>query len=585
MRKKVSSQIGMSYIFPFFMLLFFVFLKFHRVVLPSNCEKSTFASNGDGLNTAWNNMIMTKQSFPPWQSSTSWVNFPMGEPFWTSDWWSSIIPRSFLFLFSKVTNPICGYNLTAFTGVFLTSLFAYILIFRLIKNVLVGLISGIVMSFSSYLTYAIPQHVHKTFMWGLLLVILLCFESLKKASIQRLVVLGLVSGIAAYIDGYYTVMILISVFAFTIVFLNGLRRNYFSPNRFNFTSAFIPLFLFFILQIPNVVALAIDSPHTFYGLRSIQALEIFRLQIWHLLVPSPNNPYLPQSIKHHLQDRLDGSNFTETSFYLTWTFIVFAILALTKKSRIRINFEGISLLPKSKAKSKELDAVLLFLFAVMSIAFMISFFPSFWRPIFEYIPFFRTLARFGLLLDISIICLGAIGMQIVLKRFASLQKRLSVMLLILAMLSLELGIPNSQIIPVRNFSVESPSAYVWIRENTPKEAIILEFLRWTPGASHLGFGVIHERKVANPWRPHSILMTERFYDAGSIGFVCYIKSHHVNFVIEHQHFPISTEFLDLGFLNLVYPQESSVDYSQIADIRIFQVDSGQIPTIYDCDNG
>lgn len=572
-----------SYILPSFSLSLLVFTQFHNVVLPKNCRRNTFAAYGDGLNTIWNNLIMIEQDFPFWQRSTNWVNFPKGEPFWTSDWWSSIIPRSFLYLFSKISNPICGYNLTAFSGILLTSITAYLLVFRLTRNIFVGIASSFTLTFSSFLTYAIPEHVHKTFMWGLLLVLLLCLESIRSLRIHSLVVLGITSGVMSYIDGYYTVMIFVLIVSFTLVALFKLWRLKQSNSYFSLKRIWIPFLILSSFQIPNVAVVVIDPPQTFFGLRSVQSLDVYQLKLWHLFLPSPSNSYLSETFINSLENRLNGSNFTETAFYLTWTFIAFSCFTFIKVGRITVDTTGVSMVGKNRTYSKGLDSSLMILFVVIFIAVVFSFFPTFWKTFFTFVPFFRSISRFGLLLDISFVCLGAIGMQLVFLRLRLLRARLLLMLLVTTTLFLELGSPAAQNIPMKNVEFESPGGYSWIREKTPKESIIFEFSRWTPGSSHLGYGAIHERKVANPWRPNTLLVTERFYDAGEDGFACFLMEHRVDFLVGHQSFPIPIEFQNLKFLILVYQENNNLSKYLPPDIRIYKVVKNIIKKRYTCD--
>lgn len=575
-------QVSKYYTVPLLALAIAVISQFREVLKPNLCRNYTFATYGDGLNTIWNNFILTKQGFPPWQQSTNWVNFPVGEPFWTSDWWSSIIPRMILYSSSEIWGPICGYNLTAFLGVLLTSCVAYCLVFQITRSVFIGIISSITLTFGPYLTAAIPEHIHKTFLWGLLLVLLLSFRSIERPNMCRLSVLGFVSGIMSYIDGYFTIMIFIIVATFTASLLLRRNSNKSLGSNLTFWKALIPLIYLIVFQIPNILAITLNSPQTFYELRSAQSIDIYRLRLWHLFIPSYSNPYLPSFIQGYITRNIGGTNVAEIAVYLTWTFFLFSLFALTQISRITIDTHGSIISRVVRKTNYRMEPSLLMLILITLIALFISFSSSIWKVLFTILPFFRTISRFGLLLDVSIICLGAIGMHVAFSRIAKMGFRYAAKLGVCLILTLELGIPGLQNLEIVDFQKVVPQGYFWIRENTNPDSVILDFKRWSPGSSHLGYGLIHQRKVANPWRPSSIVLTEKFYDAGESGLYCFLSEHEVDYIVAGMDFPIPSELYDSRILKVVYQDATIKSNEFVKDVEVFKVDKIKVAEILKC---
>jgi hypothetical protein len=142
--------------------------------------------------------------------------------------------------------------------------------------------------------------------------------------------------------------------------------------------------------------------------------------------------------------------------------------------------------------------------------------------------------------------------------------------------------PGSQNLEIMDFRKDVPQGYFWIRENTALDTVILDFKRWSPGSSHLGYGVIHQRKVANPWRPSSLILTEKFYDAGKRGLYCFLFEHTVDYIVVGIDFEIASELYDPKILKAVYEGTPIKSNEHIKDVKVFHVDNTKIAEMPKC---
>jgi hypothetical protein len=523
-----------------FLAALFVFATFASVVLRDalkNCSTKSVGLFGDAYSTMWTNLVMTKQSFPPWQQRTVSTGFPQGEIFWPFDWWTSILIRLPLYVLSELFNPICGYNLMVFVGFVFSSSCAWLLAHKVTKNNFISILAGLMFGFGPFAQSAMTGHINYMYIGVLPLLIYLLLKSFSVEG-RQLILIGIALGSFSYIDGYFFVP---SAILLGLVLVLKIAESISKAEEKHFPQKISLFVTYAFCQVPLLILYlqAIGSNTDQFPARDWNELNVYSIQYWHFLVSSNDNIYYGDFFANWTKNNLNGSNFSETGLFTGYSFLLLAIfctlyilknkrLARSGKKSARLSY----LLHKKSLKFLIVTAIFGLMLSMKPILNILGIsipMPS--GIIFQLAPYWRTISRWGLITTISIIVIGALGYKILVQNLGG-KKRIIASILVSVLVIMDLGLPTS-LSPKTEKVVQSEGPYAWISENTNDNSVILDVVPYSVDGFFLGHALTAQRKMANTIRPPEKSYQKELLYPGNANFTCALDEAKVDYLVFH----------------------------------------------------
>jgi hypothetical protein len=301
-----------------------------------NCTDST---SGIGDNTAgpiWKNSLKPDQSILG--NSENSTNYPTGESLYSPVGYVSLVQSTFMWSISKVTNPVCAYNLYNIISYVLTAVVMFAFVFYLTRNRWIALLGGYAVAFTPYVQSKIGGHPSYGYAALLIAILWSALHLITYRKKVHAVMLGALLAICAYFDPYFILFaITITVPVLLTWLIVGLRktRAKISINRHQLRKRMMPFalsILVFILLMTPLIAVRIINANSIEssvsGVRGnvrAAAMMCSNKPIDYIL-PDPENIYLK---------KIFGSDYTTKNTELrNWcgngeSRVSISILALT----------------------------------------------------------------------------------------------------------------------------------------------------------------------------------------------------------------------------------------------------------------
>jgi hypothetical protein len=307
----------------------------------TSCSTSTASLGSDSTGgMAW--MQWVGGNDLSWEASTK-SNYPYGEAINRPQLVTSALFISAYKVLASLTTPICGLNLIVLLGYLSCALTMFGLVKWLLGRSDIALFAGYAAAFVPF--HLIKSQSHVNYIYGSLFIgIIWSFLWLiSKPSYYRAILLGIVSCLSFYFDGYFIL--------FSALLLAGLFGSYFAYEiiRFVFVKEKIQTkigvmfrrikFLLVaaitlgLLLVPIAVVYKSNSKQISESLASVRSPIISETLIYgarpiEFVAPAANNPLLPDSYAAWRMSKVHGSNPSESTLYLGTTIILLAIVAL-----------------------------------------------------------------------------------------------------------------------------------------------------------------------------------------------------------------------------------------------------------------
>jgi hypothetical protein len=383
-------------------------------------------------------------------------------------------------------SEVAGYNLVILINIFLAGFAMHWLVTYLTKNKLAGIFSGIAFMFSSYLLAHSQQHLGLSGIFWFPLIILYLLKFSEEAKWKNICFSGVFIGGAIAQNFYYGYMALILTLVFAIYFLaiKIIKKE----NALKFISQLI---LIGIIALVLSLPITYNSYYEFFNksnavtqnttVRSGAELSVYSAKWINYFYPSPDNPIFGKFTKNAYNDSLkqSGSNIAEQSLYLGIIPILLMIYGLWQIAKAK-DSPPIDQVETNQESRIKIFVLFLLLLAIVTFYFSFTSTISLFRInfktpanyIFQYLPYFRVYARFGLIVILSVSILAGTGLSVILNHVKN--KKIATLLYVFLVLFLLAELIN---FPLTHSVNVSKNATPKIYENLAKldRGIVVEY--------------------------------------------------------------------------------------------------------------
>ena len=420
-----------------------------------------------------------------------------------------------LLLLTLLQNEIFAYNFIMLATFPMAGLAMYFLAVYLTRNKWASFVAGLAYAFCPY-HFAHASHITLANIQWMPLFILFLFKLHKERTYPNAIFCGLFFALTLLSDTYYGYFMLVAAATFFIFMLfRKLFRKIKKLHVINFTPQVGIMKNISLLCVTVFTALIICFPYIFPILdsylsndgkltvlksyeRNIKELKEPSASILNYIIPSSNHPVFGS-----LARRLDGSLFygenpQEYNLFLGFFVIIMSVYAFRLwKARKKTEVKDLK-------KTEEMDFSINFFAVLAVVAFLFSLYPVFflfgkelWLPsayIYDIVPFFRSIGRFGIVLMLAFSVLMAFGIKFILERLNTKKARAGLVILCSFIVIFEFV--NFPPFKATDIAV-SESVYFWLKDQ-PTETLIVEYpIEEDDTVTYLFNQRAHQKKLVN----------------------------------------------------------------------------------------
>jgi hypothetical protein len=367
---------------------------------------------------------------------------------------------------------LTAWNVFVFCGFVLTGVFAFALFGRLGLHWIASLFGAYVLTFNGYLVEkAFVGHGALVHVWVFPVLLLALLALRQRASAASAVLVGLVLGLAFYVNSYYGLFGLVVIFLFMAV--DFVLTTGWAERLWRCTLATMIVATAGLALTPAIVGWIEGGPELGRTLsRSVVSLQAFGIEPLSFLVPSERHPVFGDVVNEATRHQLASSS--EPTFFFGYTTLVLALSAVVA---------GVLRYRRTRTLSG-IPFVALFAVALVPVAFLMALprrinvagvdIPTFSYFIGEITTFWRVPARFGILVGLGIIVLAIVALDHVVR----VTQRPYLGVAALGLVAFELA-PGP---PIETWNASKPPAYItWLRDSPP--GIVANYPLPGPGAA------------------------------------------------------------------------------------------------------
>ena len=402
----------------------------------------------------------------PTSSKSLFTGFPNGEDEWQTGFLSSGLIRIFGFLLAKVIGPICTYNVIYIILNLVLILALQAIFFKILQDKIFSLSIALVIQTSPIILYKGLEHFAYILL-GLYLYIFIQMSSKLKepTKIRKFGFYLICLNLFIFIDGYYLLLIIATLFSFLLFGLSQINKKY--DKDYMYKNILLVLNISIIL----LFAFLIKKFSILSEYRYRKEIDFFR---WNFREELQNSLQINKNVIPLSTDFTSYGNIS----------ILIAILLLS-----------FYLLFKNKLKIRFTESEL-FLLTIIVIVFQIRipYIEIGFMDIIEKINlnFFRATNRFAPVIYILVlfIIIRNINEQKLLKKW----KIIKVFFASLLVLNMYLMWINRIELPsLSNVN----SSYWWVKKNVPEESALYHFNDRRSDSYYIAYQLIHEHKLMN----------------------------------------------------------------------------------------
>lgn len=437
-------------------------------------------------------------------------NYPYGETLGRPQFVTSSIFIGIYKVLALLTSPICGINLMALLGYMSTGLMAFGLVKWLLKRFSIAIFAGFAAAFVPFHQFKSQSHIN--YIWGSLFIAVIWayLWFMSRPSYKRAAVLGAVSSLGFYFDGYYVLIssvVIGSLFSSSFILdLLRLRTNM-RQNKIILSRAVTRLkYLLVSVGVLAVLLIPILQVYRTSGKAISQSLAAVRSDIKtetitygarpiEFIVPSSNSALVPNEVPWTIKPH--GSNASENTLYLGYTIILLALVAYARLFYRKDRSVKFRDMPYA-----DLVFVLSLVFAacyVMSLPALTSVFghtiPTPTYILIKLTANWRVLSRMFLALQPVAVILASLGLYMLIRRRAP---KLQLVIVALCGLLLFLEYLPTPLHPTTDLYKDAPPIYQQIRTD-PQVKLVAEYpldgILYTPQI--FTFQQMHNKELLN----------------------------------------------------------------------------------------
>lgn len=169
-----------------------------------NCTDSIFGFGDSTAGPIWKNSLKPDQ--PVLGGYVNSTNYPQGESIYSPVAYASLIQSVATTGLSKITNPVCAYNIYNIVGYVLTALIMFAFAFYLTRNRWIALIAGYAVSFTPYVQSKVGGHPNYGYAALLIAILWLLLHVITYRRKLHAALLGITLAACAYLDPYFILL-------------------------------------------------------------------------------------------------------------------------------------------------------------------------------------------------------------------------------------------------------------------------------------------------------------------------------------------------------------------------------------------
>jgi len=443
---------------------------------------------------------------------TNKSNYPNGETIEKPQFITSSILIGIYKVFATLSTPICGINLLVLLGYMSTALLMFGLVRWLLKRIDIALFAGFAAAFVPF--HLLKSQSHINYIYGSIFIALMWayLWYMSKPSYKRAALLGLVSSLGFYFDGYFILFSALVIGAlysssFIVDFLNIAykkedRSRIFKDGLTRLKHLSFAVIVLVLLLVPILAVYRSSSDAIEQSLANSRSNIFTETQTYgarpiEFILPSYQSAFTPDSYQNWRATKLHGSNYSESTLYIGFTLILLAITSIA------------SLIYRKYRREKLRGMPYIYLVFTFAFVFLGCFFMSLPATVYLFghdikTPVYllatltenwRVLSRLFLAMHPAVVILASLGLYILTKN----QKR-TVQLGIVAVCSalLFLEYLPSPINSSSNLNINAPAIYKQLRAD-PSVKLVAEYpladFTYTPEI--FTFQPIHNKVLLN----------------------------------------------------------------------------------------
>ena len=481
-----------------------------------HCNTTILGAPGDatsgGVWSAW-----TYEQLPgsPWPDTTPYTAAPEGEAFWQPQHLTAVALSVPMWALTRVTTPVCAWNLAVFSGYVLSGLAMFALAYWLTRSPWASVFAAFAYTAVPYRQFKAEGHlayVHGELIPLLLLALLALWQrpTWKRALLVSAALAGM-----AYTDGYYILLGWTTFVLFTAAAL--LHRRFARPPS---TGSWrmvglsgLAAAVAILLMAPLALALKSNTETIGASLeRPYADLVIFGARPADYALPARSHPVFDSVFGEWQDRRLQGSNYSEKTLYLGWTVLVLAgtYAAMSVRAARRREPDGDGdgagagdVGPPSPLPSRFLLVTL----GVVALGSLVMSAPPVAnvgpvdvpmpsKAIFAVVKFWRVYSRFFGVIHVAVLALAALALvRLLSKRSTGARAAIT------GALVLVLGFEFLTFPPRGRYSYEVvPGAYTWLRQQAGAD-IVAEYPLYPtesdPNHRYFTYQPVHGKRLLN----------------------------------------------------------------------------------------
>jgi hypothetical protein len=472
-------------------IVYFLFALFYMGGAITNCSESLLNFPGD--NTAGMIALFSVDSADPWYGRSDFFSYPYGEALGQPTHITAQAVFVPFWVLAKLFGPICSFNILQLTGFMSAALVMFGFVRWLLKGrEVIALIAGYGVAFTPYLQITSGGHISYVFQAVFIAAIWLFALFWKNPTWRKILPLGVIVALFAYIDGYFILLgglLIAALIAGAVIFdfwkagkavTAELKRRLklLGLGALIAIGCMLPVLYVQVSSAGQINELLADTRD------SIQLeAQVYGARPSEYLLPNAMSPLTSGIFGTFAERDTHGSNTSESILSLSLMLIALATFFVVR----------VVLAARRKQKQVMLGMRLspAFVVAVIGMVFLLALifsFPPKFGPVplpsyflIEAVQLWRVLARLSVIVNIALVILAACGLALLLDKVKSRPRRILVCLLVLVVVFLEYltFVPPR---PVGSYK-QVPELYYWLKTQQHYKEIA-EYPLDELGASH-----------------------------------------------------------------------------------------------------
>ncbi len=451
-----------------------------------------------------------------------------------------------LLMLTVLSNEIFAYNFIMLLTFPLAGMAMYLLTYYFTRNKWGSFFAGLAFAFCPY-HFAHASHITLANIQWMPLFVLFLFKLHNERTHLAAVLCGLFFALTLLSDTYYGFFMLVLTGTFVIFKL--FRRLVYRRANFAPQTSFLKNLSLMLMAM--VVAALICFPYVFPILKSylfessaglslqkyirdISQLYIYSAKMLNYILPATNQPVVGSFTQKFIGSIFYGESIQEHSLYLGMTTIFLSFFGYRFwQDRKKMQVQDV-------AKRRQLDFSMKFFASLTAVAFLFSLSPTFMilgrhikMPsyyVFQVLPFFRAIARFGIVVMLALCVLAGFGFKFLIERLASPRKKATVGFGLICILIFEfMNIPPFRTTDIGNV----PEVYRWLKDQSEK-SIVIEYPLGND-IEYIFYQRVHKKRLVNGALPktEAYSVAEKIKDITRPGTVDILRKLDVEFIILH----------------------------------------------------